>query len=75
MHQYNHMFPLSQKSNLYKSRVYQGRAGIERKILQKFPIPQAREKPQQTKLLQGRRPIIQMAERPILQSLKSCNST
>ena len=47
-------------------RIGQGRAGIKRKTLQ-FPVPQLHDKPEQPKLLSGRKPIIQIAERPPLQ--------
>ena len=49
-----------------KPRIGQGRAGIKRKML-KFPVSQPYSKPEQSKLLPGRNPIIQIAERPILQ--------
>ena len=45
-----------------KPRIGQGRAGIKRKTL-KFPVSQPYNKPEQTKLLPGRKPIIQIAER------------
>ena len=44
----------------------QGRAGITQKTL-KFPISQLLDKPKQPQLLPGRRPIIQIPERPLLQ--------
>ena len=48
-----------------KSRLGQSRAGIKKNVLW-FPIPQPHDKPE-PKLLPGRKPIIQIAERPILQ--------
>ena len=47
-------------------RLGQGRAGTKKKIL-RFPIPHPCDKPEQPNLLPGRRPIIKIAERPILQ--------
>ena len=44
----------------------QGRTGIKWKTL-KIPVSQLLDKPEQQQLLPGRRPIIQIAERPILQ--------
>ena len=49
-----------------KPRLGQGRAGIKKNII-RFPIPQFQERPEQPKLIPGRKPIIQIAERPILQ--------
>ena len=49
-----------------KLRLGQGRAGIKRKM-PNFPVSQLHDKPEQPKLLPGRSPIIQIAERPILQ--------
>ena len=49
-----------------KPRLGQGKACIKKKML-RFPIPQPCDKPEQSKLLPGRRPIIQIAERPSLQ--------
>ena len=48
----------------------QGRTGIKGKIF-KFPMSQPFDKPEQLKLLPGRRPIIQTAERPPLQHSQS----
>ena len=53
-----------------KSKIGQGRAGIKRKT-HMFPLPQPYEKPEQPKLLPERKPIIQIAERPILQHSKN----
>ena len=49
-----------------KPRMDQGRACIKKKMF-RFPIPLPCNKPEQPKLLPGRRPIIQIAERPLLQ--------
>ena len=49
-----------------KPRLGQGRAGIKRKMLT-FPVSQPSDKPKQPKLLPGRKPIIQITERPPLQ--------
>ena len=49
-----------------KPRIGQGKAGIKKKML-RFPRPQPYDKPDQLKLLLGRKLIIKMAERPILQ--------
>ena len=49
-----------------KQRIDQGRAGIKEKTL-RFPVFKSYGKPEQPKLLPGRKPIIQIAERPILQ--------
>ena len=47
-----------------KPRSGQGRAGIKQQML-KFPLSQQHDKPEQPKLLPGRKPIVQIAERPI----------
>ena len=57
--------------NHAKPGVGQGRTGIKRKILQRFPLPQTHEKPKQPKILPDRKPIIQIAEIPIFNNLKS----
>ena len=44
----------------------QGRSGIKKEML-KFPFSQPYDKPEQPKLLPERKPMIQIAERPILQ--------
>ena len=44
----------------------QGGAGIKRKILQRVPMLQSHGKAGQPKLLPGRKPVIQVAERPVL---------
>ena len=44
----------------------QGREDIKQKTI-KFPVFPLLDKPEQPKMLPGRRPIIQIAERPILQ--------
>ena len=67
---YNLMFLLSQKSNSCKLRVGQGIVDIKRKILQKFSMLYAYDKQEQPKLLPGRRPHMQLAERLISQMLK-----
>ena len=48
-----------------KPRLGQGRAGINKNV-PRLPIPQPHDNPE-PKLLSGRNPIIQIAERPILQ--------
>ena len=52
----------------------QGRASIKKKKL-RFPMPRPYDKPKQPKFLPGKRPIIQIAERSILQPPKNCCST
>ena len=47
-----------------KARLGQGRVGMKRKMI-KFPVFQPFDKPEQLKLLPGRRPIIQIAVRSI----------
>ena len=49
-----------------KPRLGQSRADIKWRTL-KFPVSWTLDKPKQPQLLPGRRPIIQIAERPILQ--------
>ena len=46
-----------------------GRSGIKKKI-PRFPIPLSHDKQKQPKLLPGRKPIIQITERPVLQPSK-----
>ena len=53
-----------------KPRLGQGRAGIKRKTF-KFPVSQPHAKPEQTKLLPGKWPIIQIAERPTQSKTRS----
>ena len=53
-----------------KPRICQGRAGIKRKML-KFPVSQLHDKPEQPKVLPGRKPIIQITERLTLQESKN----
>ena len=53
-----------------KPRIGQGRAGIKRKILQRFLMSQSHGKAEEPQLLPGRKSIIQIAERPILQPAK-----
>ena len=55
---------------LVKPRAGQCRLGIKRKILPRFYMHQAHDKQEQPKLLPGRRPIIQIAERPGVELLK-----
>ena len=50
-----------------KVRVGQDRTGIKRKIPQKCPLSQLHEKAKQPKLLPGRKPIMQIVERPTSQ--------
>ena len=50
-----------------KPRVGQCRASIEKKMF-RFPTPHPYDEPEQLKLLPGRRPIMQITERPILQT-------
>ena len=49
-----------------KPRIGQGRTGIKRKMLT-FPVSQPYDKPKQPKLLPGRKTIIQIVKRLILQ--------
>ena len=52
-----------------KPRLGQGRAGIKTKML-KLPVSHSYDKLKQPKLLPGRKPIIQIAEKRICNNLK-----
>ena len=61
------MFPLSQKFNtMLNQEQIMAQQGIKKKMLT-FSISQSWDKPELPTILPGRRPIIQIAERPILQ--------
>ena len=53
-----------------KPRIGQGRAGFKRRLL-RFSIFQPYDKPKQPKLLPGRKPVIHIVERSILQHPKN----
>ena len=53
-----------------KPSISQSRAGIRSKTPHNFPMLQPHHKVEQLRLLSGRNPIIQIAERPILQPSK-----
>ena len=55
-------------------RLGQGRAGMKRKMFH-FPVSQPHVKPEQPKLLPGRRPLIQITERPPLQQPQNINQS
>ena len=67
--QQSHVSTQSKDQFYVKPQLGQDRAGIKKNVI-RFPIPQWQDIPKQLKLLPGRKPIIQMAERPILQSLE-----
>ena len=62
----SHVSTQSREQYHVKPRSGQGRAGIKKNV-PRFPIPQLHDKPEQPKLLPGRKSIIQITERPILQ--------
>ena len=63
--------PIELKGQFYvRARVGEARAGIKRKMLHILPMPESHGNAEQLKLLPGRKPIIQMNERLILQPLK-----
>ena len=62
-----HILPEAKNISYIKQRLGQGRTGIKKF---KFPVFQLYNKPEQPKLLPGRKPIIQIAERPMLQQSK-----
>ena len=62
----SHVSTVSKDQYHVKPRLGQGRVGIKKKMF-RFPMPQTCDKPEQPKLLPGRWPIIQIAERPFLQ--------
>ena len=61
-----HILPETKIISHVKPRIGQDRAGIKKKMLT-FPVSQPYDKPEQPQLLTGRKPIIQIAERSILQ--------
>ena len=61
-----HILPETKIISHIKLRIGQGRTGIIRNAF-KFPVSQPYDKPEQPKLLLGRKPIVQIAERPFLQ--------
>ena len=65
------MFQLSQKGQFYvQPRLDNDRADIKKEMLQRFLMPKTHERTEQPKLLPGRKPIIQLDERAVLQSTK-----
>ena len=57
-----------------KPRLGHGRAGIKQKTF-RFPMSELLDKPEQPKLLPGRRPIIQITERPLLQQSQNSHQS
>ena len=65
-----HILPETKIYLMLKPRIGHCRPGIKMKML-RFPVFQSYDKPEQTKLLPGRKPIIQIAEGPFFQHLQN----